>query len=474
MQERLDRRTILALAAMAISVLVVANDFTAMSVALTTIERDLNADLSTVQWVINAYALVFGVLIVTGGRLADMLGRRRVFVLGAGVFAGFSVLGGLAPGAVWLIACRAAMGIGGAMMWPAILGMTYAVLPEAKAGLAGGLILGAAGFGNALGPLLGGLLTDALSWRWILFVNLPVAAFAIFVTLHAIEPDRGQQRLRLDYTGVATISLGLLAALVALDQSSQWGWTDARVVGAMATAVALLCAFLVAERHAGEAALVPRDVIANRNFASACLAVLLLSAVFFATLLYLPQFMSKDLGYQPLRAGAGLLPMMATFAIVSFVAGRFYEQFGPKVMVSLGAAFITAGIVLLSRLSVGDAYAALVPGMVVLGVGFGVFYSSVTTAGVTALDPARASLAGAIVYMFQIAGGSVGLGVNTALVAANTTNTAGHLVSGIRTAFTVDAILAAAGLIVAVLFIGGSTTPDAIRAHRPHLHRAHL
>src|SRR3954470_15005399 len=173
---------------MAISVLVVANDFTAMSVALTTIERDLNADLSRVQWVINAYALVFGVLIVTGGRLADMLGRRRVFVLGAGVFAGFSVLGGLAPNAVWLIACRAVMGIGGAMMWPAILGMTYAVLPEAKAGLAGGLILGAAGFGNALGPRLGGLLTDALSWRWILFVNLPVAAFAIFVTLRAIEP----------------------------------------------------------------------------------------------------------------------------------------------------------------------------------------------------------------------------------------------------------------------------------------------
>jgi MFS family permease len=171
-KERLDESSILGLAAMALAVLVVANDFTALSVALPAMEQDFGADVTTVQWVINGYALVFGVLIVTGGRLADMFGRRRMFCLGASVFAVFSVIGGVAPNVGVLLACWALMGVGGAMMWPAILGMTYAILPSSQAGLAGGLILGAAGFGNAIGPLLGGVLTDALSWRWIFFLNL--------------------------------------------------------------------------------------------------------------------------------------------------------------------------------------------------------------------------------------------------------------------------------------------------------------
>src|SRR5689334_11184504 len=157
-EEPLSRATIMGLFAMGVAVLVIANDFTALSVALPAIERDLDSELSTVQWVINAYALTFGVLIVTGGRLADMLGRRRTFVVGAAVFAGFSVLGGAAQDVTWLIACRALMGIGGALMWPAILGMTYAVTPASRAGLAGGIILGSAGLGNAAGPLIGGAL----------------------------------------------------------------------------------------------------------------------------------------------------------------------------------------------------------------------------------------------------------------------------------------------------------------------------
>jgi MFS family permease len=149
--ERLERTTILALVAMGVAVFIVANDFTALAVALPAIEKQFDTDVGTVQWVINAYALTFGVLIVVGGRLADIFGRKRIFMIGAGVFAVFSVLGGAAQSSGWLIACRALMGIGGAMMWPAILGMTFAALPESKAGLAGGLILGAAGIGNAVG-----------------------------------------------------------------------------------------------------------------------------------------------------------------------------------------------------------------------------------------------------------------------------------------------------------------------------------
>ena len=185
--ERLSRGTLLALVAMGLGVFLIANDFTALAVALPVIEKEFDTDVDTVQWVINGYALVFGCLIITGGRLADMFGRRRLFFVGAGIFAVFSALSGAAPTIGTLLGARALMGVGGAIMWPAILGMTFAALPAKKAGLAGGLILGVAGIGNAFGPLLGGLLTDALSWRWVFFLNLPVCAFAILVTWRFIH-----------------------------------------------------------------------------------------------------------------------------------------------------------------------------------------------------------------------------------------------------------------------------------------------
>jgi MFS family permease len=245
-------------------------------------------------------------------------------------------------------------------------------------------------------------------------------------------------------------------------------------------------------------------VIANRNFATACLAVLLMSAVFFASLLYLPQFMQKILGYSPLESGLGLVPMMGTFALTSFIAGPLYEKLGAKLIVSLGCAAITLGILLLSLIGNGSEYAGLVPGMLVLGVGIGLFYSSITTASVTALDASRSGLAGGIVYMFQIAGGSVGLGLNTTIFTSSSkTNLNSHLdkvgatvteaqsdlvhgilagtasgkhvlsqfsagvahrlsalvrdsfVAGLHTAFRLDAALALCALLVAVLFVGG-------------------
>jgi EmrB/QacA subfamily drug resistance transporter len=487
---------------MAMSVFVVANDLTALSVALPQIEQDLDSDVSTIQWVVSAYALVFGVLIVTGGRLADMLGRRRIFFIGAAIFAGFSVLGGFAQSDLWLIGCRALMGVGGAMMWPAVLGMTYDILPADRAALAGGLIIGSAGFGNAAGPLLGGVLTDVLSWRWILFVNLPIAAFACFVTWRSVHESTGAGADEgIDVPGVATLSVSLVALLLALDQVTTWGWTDPRILGLFATFVVLLVAFALVERRAGERALIPREVMGNPAFRAACLTTLFMSAVFFAVLLFLPQFMQKILGYSPLEAGAGLLPLMGVFAITSFGAGPLYERVGPKVTVTAGTAFVCLGMLLISMIERDSGWVALVPGMVVTGVGIGLFYSAITTAAVTAVDPSRSSLAGGIVYMFQVAGGSVGLGLTTTVF---TTASQDHLqrdakglsekeiegvqgalagtesaaqiiarqgkeagerllevvreafVSGLNWSFRLVALLALAAFVVALLFVGGS------------------
>jgi EmrB/QacA subfamily drug resistance transporter len=462
----LPRATLLGLVAMGLAVLVLANDFTALTVALPAIEREYGADVTTAQWVINGYALVFGVLIVTGGRLADMFGRRRIFFVGTVIFAGFSLLGGMADSVGMLLASRALMGVGGAMMWPAILGMTYAMLPPERAGLAGGLILGTAGFGNAIGPLLGGFLTDAASWRWIFFLNLPIAAFAVFVTARVMSADKGTLAdRRIDYGGILSLSIALVALLYALDAGIDVGWTSPTIQGLFAFAAISAAAFVQIERREGPAALVPGDVLRTRVFVACCLAVLMMSAVFFAALLYLPQFLSKVRHASAVGAGAGLLPMMGTFALTSFIAGPLYAKLGAKRIIAAGAAAIAAGMFLLSLLDEHTTFAGLIAGMVVLGVGIGLFYSSITTAAVTALDPSQASLAGGIVYMFQIAGGSIGLGFNTALVL-----TAPTFTDGIATAFRVDALFAACGLLIAVLFIGG----DAEAATVPHgQHRAH-
>src|SRR5436305_1044549 len=204
----------MALIAMGLGVIVIANDFTALNVALPAIEHDFNVDVGTVQWVINAYCLTFGMAIITGGRLADLFGRRGIFFLGSAIFAAFSLLGGVAQDTGWLIGARVGMGIGGALMWPAILGMTYAALPASKAGLAGGIILGAAGLGNAIGPLLGGVLTDELSWRWIFYLNVPIAAFAVLVTwLKVHQPQSEEADRTIDYGGIASLSTDLLLLL---------------------------------------------------------------------------------------------------------------------------------------------------------------------------------------------------------------------------------------------------------------------
>jgi EmrB/QacA subfamily drug resistance transporter len=449
---------------MGMAVVVVANDFTAVNVALPTMESDFDTDINTIQWVINAYALTFGVMIVTGGRLADMFGRRNAFFLGAAVFASMSALGGVAQTETWLIAARVAMGIGGALMWPAILGMTYELLPEEKAGLAGGIIIGAAGLGNALGPLLGGFLTDELSWRWIFFLNVPIAAFAVGVTywlVHVSEPEGGERRI--DYPGIVALSVGLVSLLVALDQVADWGWGDPKVIALLVLAVALVGYFVQLEGRAGSHALVPREVMRNESFTASCIAILFMAATFFAALLYLPQFMERQLGYSALESGVGMLPFLAVFALASFAAGPLYNRLGAKPLAVAGATLITLGPLLLSFLDEGSGYSALVPGMVVLGIGAGSFIPTATTAGVTSVDASQTSLAGGIIYMFQIAGGSIGLGLTTTVFSGAIP----PFVDGVQAAFRLDAALSLVGLLIALAFVGGrilsppKTAPEA-------------
>jgi len=500
-REPLGRSTVLALVALSLAAFLIANDFTALAVALPIMERELDADVSTVQWVINAYALVFGVLIVPAGRLADMLGRRRMFFVGAAIFSVFSTIAGAAPTVELLIAGRALMAIGGALMWPAVLGLMYQVLPESRRSLAGPLVLGVCGIGNAVGPLLGGILTQEASWRWVLLINLPIAAAACFVTLRNVPadtPEGGGERI--DYKGVVALTVGLVALLFALDQAPVWGWGDPRVLGLLAVCVLGLAAFGLVERGAGPGALIPSDVARNRTFTACCLAVLLMSATFFAILLYVPQIMQKLMDFSAIDSGLGFLPFMLVYSVFAFSAGPLYDRFGGRVLLVVGGALLPVGLLLLSLVSADSGFVALIPGMIVAGVGVGLFYSTITTVAITALESSRASLAGGLVYMFQVAGGSIGLGLTTTIftaaslsrvrgegvadglspgqehavaellsgtengqqLARDFPNIVGELqevarhafVDGVHLALRVDTALALAGFVVVLLFIG--------------------
>ena len=420
----IDRGTAMALFAMCLGIIVIANDFTALNVALPALEQDFDVDVGTIQWTVNAYALTFGMVLVTGGRLADMFGRRRVFFIGTAIFAVFSLLGGLAQNAEQLIAMRVAMGVGGGLMWPAILGMTFAAAPAARAAFAGGLILGVAGLGNALGPLLGGILTDEISWRAIFFLNVPIAAFAVAVTWAKVHQPVGEEedRQRIDFAGIVTLSLGLVMVLLALDQSADWGWGDSRVLGMLAVALISFATFAVVEPRMGESALVPASVIRNRRFTAACLTILFLSAVFFSSLLYAPQLMEKVLSYSALEAGIGMLPMLGTFGAVAFLSERLSDRLGMRTVILAGTALLAAGPLLLSTFGADSGYVRLVPGLLAVGVGAGLFYPTITTAAVGLLDKSRSSLAGGIAYMFQVAGGAVGLGLCTTLFTVRSEN----------------------------------------------------
>ena len=403
------------LGAMCFALFMIMLDNTVVNVALPSIQDDLDSTLSGLEWTVNAYTLTFAVLLVTGGRLGDIFGRRLVFLCGVVVFALSSAAIGFAPTQGWLVAGRAVQGAGAAFMMPGTLSIISNAFPPEERGKAIGTWAGVSAVALAIGPVVGGALAEYVSWRAIFFLNLPVAAGAVAVTLFATRESRDETVSRaVDWAGIATLSLGLTALVVALVEGNAWGWGSPGVLALFAAAAAGLVAFALLEPRV-RAPMVDFAFFRSSTFLGSSMVAFVVTfamlAVFFFTALYMQNF----LHYSALEAGVRFLPATALIIVTAPIAGRLADTVGPRRLMVTGLLFVAAALYVQTHISVGSGYDVLLPAFLLLGVGMGLVMSPMSTAAMNAVNPAKAGAASGILTMSRMVGGTFGVAAFGAL-----------------------------------------------------------
>jgi EmrB/QacA subfamily drug resistance transporter len=404
------------LGAMCFALFMTMLDNTVVNVALPSIQRDLHASLQSLEWTMNAYTLTFAVLMVTGGRLGDIFGRRRLFLFGVAVFGASSLAIGLAPNDAVLVAFRAVQGIGAAFMMPATLSIITQAFPAEQRGMAIGTWAGVGAVALAIGPVLGGFLTQDVSWRGIFFLNPPIAVGAVAVTLFAARESRDETaKRRVDFAGIATLTSGLTALVLALVESNSWHWGSVRIVGLFVVAVVAMAAFVVIELRR-RAPMLDFSFFRSRTSLGANLVGFLVTFAMFAQFFFLTLYMQNVLHYSPLQTGVRFLPATLLIMVMGPVAGRLTDRVGPRPLMALGLAIVGAALLIQSQLTIHTGYGLLLPGFVLMGSGIGLVMSPMSTAAMNAVDRTKSGAASGVVSMSRMVGGTVGLAVMGALV----------------------------------------------------------
>jgi EmrB/QacA subfamily drug resistance transporter len=406
------------LGAMCFALFMVMLDNTVTNVALPSIQRDFDASLSALEWTINAYTLTFAVLLVTGGRLGDIFGRRLVFLIGVVIFALASATIGFAPTEGWLVASRALQGIGAALMMPGTLSIISNAFPPEERGRAIGIWAGVSAIALAVGPLVGGWLTEDVSWRAIFFLNLPVAVGAIAVTLFATEESRDDTVGRkVDFPGIAALTVVLTSLVLALVEGNAWGWGSPAILALFALSVASLVAFVRIERRS-PAPIVDFAFFRSRQFVGVNVVAFLVTFAMFAMFFFIALYMQNFLGYSPLEAGVRFLPTTLVIMVAGPIAGRLSDRIGPRWLMTAGLAIIGASLAWQSRLDVDTGFGYLLPAFVAMGLGMGLVMSPMSAAAMNAVDRAKAGVASGTLSMSRMVGGTFGVAALGALVAA--------------------------------------------------------
>jgi EmrB/QacA subfamily drug resistance transporter len=450
-----------ALVAVVFAVFMTTLDNTVVNVALPSIQADLHLGLSGLAWVVNAYVLSFAVLLLTGGRLADVFGRRRAFLTGLAGFTAASLLAGLAPGPAVLIAARVLQGAAAALMTPPTLAIIGDAFPESRQrGTAIGLWGGAAALAAALGPVVGGLLAQKVDWSWIFYVNVPVGLLGLVVGARYIPESRDTiASRRLDLAGLILSTGALFALTYGLIEANQFGWTSPTIIALLSAAAAGLCGFVWVERRV-RAPLVDLALFRNSTFTGVNLVQLIVTAGTFGVFLYTSLFFQRVLGYSPSRAGTALLPWIVTFLVIAPLTGKLAERFPTHRVIAAGLVIMGAGLLLLSGLDEHTTLAGLLPGLVLGGLG-GALTVPLAGVAIEAASVERAGVASGVFNTFRETGGSLGIAVIGAVVLAGQHHadadgspSAHAFAVGYGSGLGVAALLAFAGAVIALLTIG--------------------
>jgi EmrB/QacA subfamily drug resistance transporter len=431
-------------------------DVAIVNVALPSIQTDLGFSQKDLQWVISAYALFFGGFLLLGGRAADLLGRRRVFLAGLAVFSAASLLSGLAWSEGALICSRALQGLGSAIVSPAalsILTTTFAEGAERNTALGAWGAVGA--FGAVAGVLLGGILTDLLSWQWIFFVNVPVGIGAMVAAPLVLAETRDAHARGFDLPGAALVTSGLVVLVYALTQANGYGWGSAETIGLFAAAAALLGGFVAWEARTRDP-LMPFSIFRLRTLVGANVAGVVLGTVIFSMFLMLTLYMQRVLDYSPLRTGVAYLAVAGTTILWSAVAAKLVTRLGVKPVLVTGMVFLAAGLAYFTQVSVGGSYLGdLLPGFLAIAIGMGFSFVPVSIAALAGVKASEAGLASGLISTSQQIGGALGIAALSA-IATSTTGSHGDpaaLTDGLHAAFVAGTAVALAGVLVALVIV---------------------
>jgi EmrB/QacA subfamily drug resistance transporter len=456
-----DSRKWLALALLSAVQFMVLLDIAIVNVALPSIQVDLGFSQENLQWVISAYALVFGGFLLLGGRAADLLGRRRIFLAGTIVFTISSLLAGLAWSEGSLIGARAFQGLGAAVITPAARSILSTTFTEGRErNIALGVWGAVGGFGAAAGVLMGGVLTDALSWEWIFFVNIPVGLTALMLAPILLKESRDASVKSFDALGAVLVTSGLSSLVDAITQAATDGWLAGRTLTLFAAAIALLVGFVAWELRHPEP-LMRFGILRTKTVSGANVAGFILGTATFSLFLMLTLYMQQVLGYSPMKTGVAYLAVAGTAIFTSAIAAQLVTRIGVKPALVVGMTSLTAGLVYFTQVSVGGSYAAdLLPGFLLIAVGLGFSFVPISIAALAGIQPAEAGLASGLINTSQQIGGALGIAALSTIATSRTEDAiaggstqAAALVSGFHGAFLAGVILAAFGILAALTLI---------------------
>lgn len=459
----------LALAVISAAQLMIVLDSSIVNVALPTIHADLHFSIANLEWLITAYSLTFGGLLLFGGRTGDLYGKRRIFMVGIAIFAVSSLLCGFAQGQLWLILSRACQGIGGALAAPTALALIATNFPEGRPrNGAMGVYAAMSAVGGAVGLLLGGILTDLVSWRWIFFVNIPIAALVLILAPRALNESETTMSDH-DLPGAITVTGGMFALVYGLSHAASHGWRVPGTIVPLLAAALLLVSFVLIESKSREP-LMPLAIFGNRNRAGTYAIMFCIGAVIFAMFYFLTQFLQNILGWSAIKTGVGFLPMSAAVLAASVATSRLVGRIGIRAPLLIGPAAATLGLLWMSKLTVSSGYADALGPLLVLALGMALTFVPLTLTAVSGVTSDEAGLASALLNTAQQIGGSLGLAVLATVAIYATKSTLSSMAAasqgrlapsaaaiatthGYTTAFVVGAAIAAVAFVISLLVI---------------------